>query len=109
MATVSVQTVDQDGLTATYSSAAGGGDKFAPGERTFLHVKNGNAATCTVTVVTPKTSVGGLAIADQTVAVAAGAQAFVGPFAAEHFAGTDGLVDVTWSVTTTVTFAALRI
>lgn len=109
MATRATEVVDIDGLNATYHAASGGGDQFTPGERTFLHVKNDNAASCTVTVTTPGTVVG-QAIADVAVAVPAGQERFIGPFSAEHFgAADDGLADVSWSVSASVTFAVVRI
>lgn len=109
MATVSTEVVDIDGLGATYNAASGGGDKFTPGDRVFLHVVNGSAASITATAATPGTIVG-QSIPDAQCTVPAGAERLWGPFPARLFAGqVDGLVAVTWSATTTVTFAAVRV
>lgn len=108
MATVAPQRPNLTGLAATYAAASAGGDKFDPGERVVLHVKNASAASVTVTVVTPNTILG-LAVADAQVAVPAGAERFIGPFPREHFAGSDGLVSVTWSAAASVTFAVVAV
>ena len=109
MALLTPQQISIAGIAPTYAAAAGGGDTIAPDDRTFLHVKNGSGASITVTVVTPGT-VGGLAIADLSVAVAAGADRMVGPLTAALFADpTTGLVPVTYSGVTSLTVAALRV
>lgn len=107
MATVATQQISLAGLAATYSAASAGGDEFTPGDGVFLHVKNGSGGAVTVTVVTPGTVVG-QAIADVANSVAAGGEEFLGPFPAQHFAGADGKADITWSATTSVTFAVLK-
>lgn len=107
MATVAVQTVSRAGTTGAYASASGGGDKFEPGRDVFLHVKNGSGSSITATVVS-SAELDGLAVADVAVAVPAGAERFIGPFPGHLFEdATDGLVHVTWSATTTVTFAVI--
>lgn len=45
------QTFTETPLLATYYSASAGGDRVYPGS--VLHVKNANAATVTLTMVTP--------------------------------------------------------
>lgn len=109
MATVATQTITQAGLAPAYSPASAGGDSFTPSPSTFLHLKNASAAAVTATFVTPSTF-SGLAIADLTVSVPAGADRLIGPMTAEMFrAADDGLADVTWSATASVTFAVLTI
>jgi hypothetical protein len=109
MATLTAQAISLAGLAATYASAASGGDKVSPGDRVFLHVKNGAASPITVTLAanpTPR----GLAVTAPTVSVPASGDRFIGPLTADAFAAaSDGLVAVTYSSTTTVTVAALRI
>lgn len=107
-ATVASQVVSLAGLAAAYSAASAGGDKFTPGARTFLHVKNASGGAVTATIVTPGTVIG-QAIADVAVAVPAGAERLIGPFPAEHFAGSDGLASVSWSASASVTFAVARV
>lgn len=106
MATYSPDQVQVAGTEPTYNAAAGGGDKVQAG--TVLHVKNGSAGSVTCTVVIPGT-VAGQDIGDVAVAVPAGAERFIGPLTRSIFAAADGLVDVSWSATTSVTFASLRI
>lgn len=107
MAIRATETVDADGLVATYHAASAGGDKVSPGPGQGIHVVNGNAAPTLVTLVTPGT-VDGLAVADRVVTVANGTEAFISvPDTYRNSA--DGLADITWSVTATVTFAAIRI
>lgn len=108
MATVAPQRPNLSGLAATYAAASAGGDKFDPGEHVMAHVKNASAAAVTVTIVTPNTVVG-LAVADAGGSVPAGGDRFFGPFPREHFAGSDGLVSVTWSATASVTFAVIAV
>lgn len=108
MATVAVQDVVRSGTAATPNTASAGGDKFGPGAHVFVRVINGSGSVVTPTFVTPGT-VAELAIADSTggSTPASGAR-YYGPFPSEIFAGSDGLVAVTWSATTTVTFEVLR-
>lgn len=109
MADLATQEITLAGLGAAYSAAAGGGDTFTPGEDVVLHVKNGGVAPITVTVVTPNTSVGGLAIADSVTSVPNAGDRFIGPFPAQHFArSSDGKVDITYSGVTSVTLAVLK-
>ena len=107
MATRATETVDRDGLVATYHAASGGGDKVTPGSGVGIHVKNGSASAVDVTLVTPGT-VEGLAVADRVVEVGAGADAFIA-VPDIYRSSTDGLASITWEATTTVTFAVIRI
>jgi hypothetical protein len=108
MAVLPTQSVARTGLVASYAAVSAGGDKVSPGDHVALHVKNGNAAACTVTIVTPGT-LDGLGIADLAVTVAAGAEEFIGPLPASLFRGSDGYADVTWSVSASVTAAVLTV
>lgn len=109
MATLTTQHVSLTGLEATYAAAAGGGDEFTPDKNTFVHVKNGGGSDITATVVTPNNHSTGLAIADVAVTVTAAEDRFIGPFPYQHFAGSNGLADITYSGTTSVTVAVLRV
>lgn len=106
MATRATEVVDVAGTTATYHAASGGGDKVTPADGTVLHVKNGGGSSINVTLVTPGTEQG-LAIADRVVAVGNGAEKFIAldPI---YRNPADGLADITWSATTSVTFAVVR-
>lgn len=107
MATVSTQDVPAAGSALTYASASGGGDRFLPGDGVFMHIVNGSGSSITATLATPGT-VDGLAIADRAVAVPAGDSRLV-TLPADTYRSSDGYGDVTWSATTTVTFAVLRV
>lgn len=110
MATLAVQNIDLDGLSPSYADASSGGDKVRPGKGVFLHVVNaGESASATVTVATPGT-VGGLAVADREVTVAASGSQMI-PLPADLYADPDdsGLAAVTYSSATDLTVAAFRI
>lgn len=97
------------GTAPTYHAASAGGDKVSRADNdVVLHVKNGSASEITATVVTPGT-VAGQAIGDVAVAVPAAGARFIGPLSRQHFANADGQVDLTWSATTTVTFAVIEL
>ena len=108
MATLPTQVISLSGLEPAYVAAAGGGDKVRPGDRVFLHVKNGDSGSHTVTIVTPGT-VKGQAIADLAVAVPAGEERMI-PVPADLFRNpVDGLASITYDAVTSVTIAALQV
>lgn len=92
-------------LQATYYAASGGGDRVRPGS--ILHVKNGNAATVTITMITPGTVDTDLAIADRTRTVTNATEGFLTVPRDQAYRDAAGMVALTWSVTSTVTFAVL--
>lgn len=109
MANLTPQAVAIGGLSATYGAATSGGDKVAPGDRIFLHVKNGAGSTVTVTIGANATS-RGLTVTSPAVSVPASGDRFIGPLYADAFASSvDGLVAITYSSATSVTIAALRV
>lgn len=107
MATLASQQIVQTGLTPAYAGAAGGGDKCAPGASNFLHVKNGGGGSVTVTVDSVVPSNYGTDV-NLVVAVPAGEERMIGPLPEGRFAGTDGLVAISYSGVTSVTIAAFR-
>lgn len=107
MALLTTQSVVQAGLAASYSAAAAS-DTAVPGDNVVLHVKNGGGSPDTVTLVTPGT-VSGLAIADQTVSVAAGAEKFIPLLPDLYRDPSTGLVTIQHSFTTSVTVAAISV
>lgn len=108
MAQLSVQTISRDGLTPTMSAAAGGGDKFSNNAKTWLHVVNGGGSPITVTIAT-EGAYDGLAVPDREVAVAAGAVKLIGPFPKDLYNDDDDNVNVSYSGTTSVTVAAIKL
>lgn len=111
MAALTTQTITHAGLEMTYASAAAGGDTFTPGDRVFIHIKNGDASDHSVTVATPGSVDGDLAVADVTVAVTAGEERMIGPFPAQHFAdpALTGAAALTYTAVTSVTIAVLEL
>lgn len=109
MATVATQALAFTGADPTYSAASGGGDRFTPGPGVFLHVKNGSGSSINATL-TVTSSTDGLVCGNGTrvVAVPAGADRKI-PVPARTYQAADGLADVAWSATTTVTFAVLTV
>ncbi len=105
MADRAPQTFTETVLTATYYAASAGGDRVRPGS--VLHVKNGNAAPTVITMVTPATVDGDLAVADRTRTVTNGTEAFIAVPKDQAYRDADGMVALSWSVTATVTFAVL--
>lgn len=117
MATLSRQTLGEDGLTATYSAAAGGGDQADNSDgKTFLHIKNGGGGSVTVTVAEQVSgttvedpSLGKLTKASATKVIGAGAEAFFGPFKKLGFNDTNGMIQITYTGVTSLTIAALKL
>ena len=113
MATLTTQSVVATGLTPTYSSAAGGGDKVRPGDRVFIHVKNGGGGSVTVTVddVLSVAPAGAAAFdPDLEVVIEPSGERMIGPIVENRFRDTsDGLASITYSGVTSVTIAALRV
>lgn len=105
MATLSSQSITRAGATPSYAAAAGGGDRFTPGARTFLHVKNAGGSSITVTVSAQgRTAIPNVSITDLAVSVTNGQERMIGPLPADIFGDqTDGLGDITYSGVTTVT------
>lgn len=113
MATLSVQSVVEAGLNATYSSAAAGGDTFANtnDNRIIIHVKNGDASSKTVTIAPEVASrsvsgFGTMTKATISVAIPAGEDRFIGPFPFTAFGVNP---DIQYSAETSVTLAVLRV
>ena len=115
MVDLTIQAAAEAGLQAVYTPASGGGDAALNIEGdVVLHVKNTDAAARTVTVTAQKTSkpVGGFGTmtkADAVVAVPAGEERFIGPFAPQAFNDAAAKVQVTYSATANLTIAALKI
>lgn len=107
MATLTIQPVPHTGLTPTLAAASAGGDSAPTGAGVFLVVKNGDASSHTVTLVTPGT-VDSLAVADRAVTVAAGATSYV-PLTSVYRNPTSGLASWTYDAVTSVTVGVLRV
>ncbi|GAA0347880.1 hypothetical protein NE235_10705 [Actinoallomurus spadix] len=107
MANIPTQVIAQPGTAITFTAAAGGGDHCATGSDVKLLVKNGDASSHTVTLATPGTVDGDLAIADRAVTVAAGATVCV-PVTDRYRDPSTGLASLTYDAVTAVTVAVIR-
>jgi hypothetical protein len=116
MALLTVQQPTAAGLAASYAAATGGGDTVANNGKMYLHIKNGSGGSITVTVAktisTPQNvpGYGLVTISDISVAIAAGAEKFIGPIDPNAYnatAGT-GLISITYSGVTSLTIAAIQ-
>lgn len=108
MALLSPQQITITGTDITYG-AANASDTLVPDERAYLHYKNTNASTRTVTVVVPGTTFGQ---ANPDVAVTLGATTGdekIGPLPASLADPATGLITVTVSATAGVTVALCRV
>lgn len=106
MATWDAEKVGSAGLAGAYHPADVAGDRVPAGS--LLHVKNANVSATDLTLVTPVVHDGDLAVADRVNTIAAsGGERFVRVPDNTIYRAADGLVDLTWTVTATVTFAVL--
>jgi hypothetical protein len=107
--TLAIQTLTSSGVIPAWSTPTVDGFKVSNDGMTHIHVKNGNAATCTVTVTTP-TTVDGLAVADRTIAILTTAEKeFVLPptfYNQPDSAADRGMVYLDFSVQTSVSVKA---
>jgi hypothetical protein len=116
MATLSRQTLTEAGLTPTYNAANAGGDQVDNSDgRTFLHVKNASGGSITITIAeqisgttVEDPALGTLTKTSVAKAVAAGAEAVIGPFKKAAFNDVNGFIQLTYSGVTTFTVAAFK-
>lgn len=104
------QVISRSGLSPTYSAAVSS-TTVTTGDRSFLHVKNTNGSSMTVTL-TATAQVDGQAVSDLVVTVpATTGDKMIGPISTKLFASaSDGVsAAVTYSSTTNVTVANLII
>lgn len=113
MAELILQDVDSGGAQLTLESAASGGDTIDnTSGNVLLFVKNGSASSVDITVTAQTTSTqkggfGTLSKSDTVQAVAAGAEAIIGPFE-RAFNNSSSQVEVSYSDATSVEVAAIR-
>lgn len=105
MAVLPVLVAKLSGTTINYTPASAGGDQFPAHPRGTFRVKNGDAASKTVTVGVPGTTEYGQPNPPVAVVVAAGAEAVIGPFPNNLRDPLTGNVGVTYSAITAVTVA----
>jgi len=109
VAAYTIYPVDLTGDSKAYVTPASG-DTFANDGNTFLHVKNANAGTCTVTIASQKPCDQGGTHPNVVVVAATTGDEMIGPFNPARFNDASGNVVVTtYSVTTSVSVAAVRL
>ena len=114
MATISVQTITESGITPTFASATADGDVMDNDGSTFLLVKNGGESSITITITAQVTSVktqlfGETTKSNATLAIAAGAEGMIGPFSPSAFNTDNSQISITYSGVTSVTIAGFKI
>lgn len=107
MAALPTQVPPLTGLAVDFDAAAGGGDTCLTGAGVLLLVRNGDAGSHTVTLVTPGT-VDGLAIADRAIPVAAGAIEAI-PVTNAYRNPSTGRANITYDGVTSVEVAVIRV
>jgi hypothetical protein len=109
VATYTVYQPDLTGDSKAYVTPASG-DVFPNDGKTVLHVKNANAGTCTVTINSQRPCDQG---ADHDIVVVVAATTgdeIIGPFLPSRFNdGSGNVVVTTYSVTASVSVAAIRV
>lgn len=100
------------GTAATYEPANVDGNMFANRGIELLHIDNASGSPIIVTIPTPQTvNPESLAVADVTINIPAGTDAFAGPFAVRTYnqkTGADkGKIYVDYDLTASVTVAVL--
>lgn len=105
MAIYAYQALAITGTAPSYGAVAAT-DSVAPNPHGFIHVKNGGGVSTTVTVIVPGTQYG-QARPDVAIVIAAGADRFIPMTFTDLADPADGLIDITYSPTASVTAAAL--
>ena len=109
MAEAASQKIVASGLEPVMTAAAAS-QTVRAGEDKFLHVVNGGGSPITLTITTPNTDPDGNAIADLAVVVTNGEERMIGALKpALYGSGATQQVTLTWSATTSVTFACLQL
>lgn len=109
MALLTTQQISRTKIVPSYTAVAAS-DTFAPGDRTFLHIKNAGGSSDTVVVAVAAGDPPGLTISDISQAHANATEGMMGPFPPQFFADpTTGLATVTHSFTTSVTVGVFNL
>jgi hypothetical protein len=106
---ITAQTVTSAGLASAYEPANNLGNSFAYVRGRFVEIKNGSGASITVTVQTPGSIDGNLAIPDRTFTVAAGADGKWSAGSGETYWQTDRSIWIDYSAVTSVTVAVFDV
>ncbi|GHE47315.1 hypothetical protein GCM10017673_56450 [Streptosporangium violaceochromogenes] len=106
MATYTAEAMTVAGVALTSRSAASG-DKIVPDDNLFLIITNGGGAPINLTVAVPGNNSYGEANPDPVRAIANGATKAV-RLLREWADPSDGLIALSWSATTSVTYYVVR-
>lgn len=108
MAVLTVQSATRGGLISSFVGADVAGDSFPNDGHTVLRVKNGSAASITVTLNSARPCSQGFDH-DEPVSVPAGAEPDIGPFPTDRWNDVNGRMNVSYSAVTSVTVKAVRV
>lgn len=110
MATTAIpKAITLDGVAPTINNAASGDKVASPGKGVFVNAKNGGASPVTLTITPPGKTPYGVSNPVKTFTIAASGELDI-PMLAEYGDPADGgNVALSWSATTSVTWAAKRI
>lgn len=95
------------GATITFTAAAAGGDTMVGGQAVHLLVNNGGGSPITVTLATPETVEGSLAVANRDVTVTNGTIREI-PVPSRYNDPATGIAAITYTSATSVTVAAVQ-
>lgn len=108
MAELTVQEITLNGIDPTFSVAELAGDTFSNNGNVYLHVKNGDTGSHTITVDSQKKCNFGFDH-DVSVTVGTGSEVRIGPFDRSRFNDDGNLVHVSYDGVTSITIAAIRL
>ena len=113
MATLTPQKVIDSGTVVTLASAAANGDEFTNSGVEFIHIQNGHASAARVVTITAQVTnvhhqqFGTVTKSNVAKVVAAGQDAFLGPFKQRAFNDQNNKVQITYDGVTTLSVAVL--
>ena len=113
MATLTAQKINDLGVIETLASASATGDEFTNSGVEVIHIQNGHAsASRNVTITAQVTNIhhqqfGTVTKSNVVKAVAAGQDAFIGPFKQSAFNDPNNKVQITYDAVTTLKVAVL--
>lgn len=110
MANIALAQALQSGAVLTATTPTAGPDNLQPvlGAGVYLIVDNASGGSTTVTILDPNKSLYGVANGSLVATVAAGTKKVFGPFYTDLGQPSDGFIDVTSSVTASVSFYSFR-
>lgn len=94
------------GTQLTYNTAAAGGDTLVGGPGVYIIVKNDHTAAWDVTLETPESVDGDLAVPNRTITVTNGTSKII-PVPARYNDATNGDANITYTGVTALTVAAV--